>query len=284
MSQELIIQIENQLKNGGSNDELAKSLSSLLGLYKKSQSRLEKITKLSDKQQDRILKINENSKAEQELGHQKQKVMITNELEDDNGFDISIVYMAADILSGDSYSIHKTKDGGVLIYLVDAMGHGLLPSLTSFAMSSFIKQAVLQVSSLEEMLQRLSYLFESMLAEDEQLSFGFFWFDGAFSELTYSMGGIYPAFLKDKNGVTKLSSNNMPAMNFAANVRAQKIKLSDFEKIVIYSDGLVEGALLQMHNNNPLVMLEKSFVSDVSERAAVSTLDDDLTIIHFQKL
>ncbi len=266
------------------NEKLKNLLSKLAKAYEKAENRLDKITKLSDKQQERILKINELSKAEQELAHQKQKAMIANEFEDDPLFDISIVYLAADILSGDSYSLHRTKDGGAFIYLIDAMGHGLLPSMTSFALSSFVKQAVLQVSSLDEMLERLSYLFESMLADDEQLSFAFLWFSDDFKKLSYSMGGIYPVFLECNGAIVKLSSNNMPAMNFAAAVKAQTIQMDGFTKAVIYSDGLVEGKLLEMHGNDPEVMLQKSFVKEAHEKALGITLDDDLTILHFEKL
>jgi len=219
---------------------------------------------------------------EKRLGHQKQKAMIVNELEGEEAYDIYVIYLAADVLSGDSYSIHKTKDGGVFLYLIDAMGHGLLPALTSFSFSSFVKQAVLQVDNMQEMMDKLSLAFEAILGDCEQLSGAFFWFDADFKEVTYSMAGMYPALILDGCTIVELSSNNIPAMNFCSELKCETLKLQEFKKLVVFSDGLLEGRLIGQQEQKDLT--QKEFLESVHSRAQNSQLEDDLTVVYFEKL
>lgn len=284
MDKELASEIQSVLADENDVDKIKASLSKVFAAFSKTSKRLDKIVRLSDRQQDTLQRLNEQAKNEQEMAHRKQKAMIANDFEEDDGFDIQIVYLAADILSGDAYSLHKTKNGGAFLYLIDAMGHGLLPSLTSFALASFVKQAVLQVDDLEQMLSRLSYLFETMLSDGEQLSGAFFWFSHDFSELSYAMAGMYPAYLKDGDNTVELRSNNAPAMNFMPNWTPQKIALTEFKKLLLYSDGLVEGSVLPPTEGEAKSLLDMGVIDEIRIKAGEVTLDDDLTVISFAKL
>jgi len=274
---EAVIAQENDI------EKVKVSLFRVAAALAKNVKRLDKIIRLSDRQQDMLQKLNEQAKNEQEMAHRKQKAMIANDFEEDNGFDIKIVYLAADILSGDAYSLHKTRTGGAFLYLIDAMGHGLLPSLTSFALASFVKQAILQVDDLEQMFSRLSYLFETMLSDGEQLSGSFFWFNPDFTEVSYAMAGMYPAYIKDGDNTVELRSNNAPAMSFMPNWTPQTVKLDEFKKLILYSDGLVEGSVLPQVDGEVMKLFDKSFIDEIGARALTVTLDDDLTVIHFAK-
>jgi|GEM_PF-6013714 len=62
---------------------------------------------------------------EQKKAYIKQKTILHNDLANSKNYNVSIFYKPSDILSGDSYSIYQTSNGDILIYLLDAMGHGI---------------------------------------------------------------------------------------------------------------------------------------------------------------
>lgn len=258
-------------------------LEKVLANYIKTYKRMEKIVAISDRHQHMLANINERIKKEQELAYIKQKNLITNDYLDDPSVELKIIYRSADILSGDTYSIHKTETGEVFIYMMDAMGHGLLPSLTSFAIQSFIKQALHYVDTLDELLTILEKPFQTLLSDDEQLSVAFFLIDSNFSTLSYAMAGIYPAVFEDNNGWRLLRANNTPATNFMPQLKASTIKIDDFKKIVIYSDGLVEGNIFAYDEKNMNKLLDPNVINNIKSSIANRALEDDLTLIYMAK-
>lgn len=281
MEEKLIEQAKEAIKNETDPEQLKLIFNKVLNSYSKTIKRLDKIVTISDRQQNMLQEINERSREEQGMAHSKQKAMIVNDCADDEDIELKIVYIAADILSGDAYSIHRTKNGDIFIYLMDAMGHGLLPSLTSFALASFVKQAVLQVDSLDELLTMLSFPFETLLSDGEQLSGGFFWINKDFSSLSYAMAGMYPVVYEDGSGQTLLKSNNIPAMNFMPNWSAKSYELNDFKRLVLYSDGLVEGDLFEFEEDQMHKLLDLNFIDLIESKARTKAPEDDLTIIYF---
>lgn len=283
MQDKLLNEIKQAIESETNNEVLKELLAKLTLEFDKNLKWLDKLARLSDMQQEKLRKLNEQSKNEQRLAYQKQVAMIVNDFARDERFDIQVVYVAADILSGDTYSIYKTKNGGALIYLIDVMGHGLPPSLTSFAVSSLIKQSAQSVDKLDDLLEILSYFFETMLVDEEQISGSFFWFDPAFKSLDYAMGGMHPAVLQDNGSVIMIGSNNPPAMNFMARWETKTIALDDFQKLAVYSDGLVEGDYFPKIKANIELLLNSADIDEVEEIAKKHSPEDDLTVILFAR-
>jgi serine phosphatase RsbU (regulator of sigma subunit) len=283
LQDKLLSEVKQAVNSETDSQELKELLSKLVLEFDKNLKWLDKLARLSDKQQEKLRKLNEQSKNEQKLAYQKQVAMIVNDFARDERFDIQVVYVAADILSGDTYSIYKTKNGGALIYLIDVMGHGLPPSLTSFAVSSLIKQSAQSVDKLDDLLEILSYFFETMLVDEEQISGSFFWFDSAFKSLDYAMGGMHPAVLQDNGSVIMIGSNNPPAMNFMARWETKTIALDGFQKLAVYSDGLVEGDYFPKIKANIELLLNSSDIDEVEEIAKKHSPEDDLTVILFER-
>lgn len=223
-------------------------------------------------------------RSEQEKAHQKQKSILRNDFQDDPRFRVEISYLASDVLSGDSYSLYRTKDGGVLIYLVDAMGHGVLPSLTSFAVASTISQYILQVDSLEELAQKLMENLKVVLTVEEQLACGFLWFDSLFSQVDYCVSGIYPPLIQTASEIVPIRPNIPPVMMFDDEIGVEKMKLDGFHKLLLYSDGLVEDLIHDVHYKKTAELLDLKTFQNVMEKAKEQELEDDLTVIYFEKL
>ena len=93
-------------------------------LLKRTKNRLNKIIKQSDRQQILLMKLNEQldskekelrklyeyDKQQQLIAKKKLEATIINDLKKNT----KVIYQAADILSGDFYSIHKLKNGAIL--------------------------------------------------------------------------------------------------------------------------------------------------------------------------
>jgi len=231
-----------------------------------------------------LVKINEYNSIEQQKAHQKQKRMIVNDFEDDEVFDIKICYKASDILSGDSYSLYKIPDGGSLIYILDAMGHGLLPSLTSFSVAAAVKQYILTAKSFEDFSQKLLRTFQNMLSDSEQLSCAFIYLDKDLKSFQYFISGMYPAVLQDNDSFIELKSNNPPFMNFTQNINIDTIELKKFQKMLIYSDGLVENEVNIINCHDVSTLLNGYLLDKVINAIEHKDIDDDVTLVYFSHI
>ena len=105
---------------------------------------------------------------EQQKAYNKQKLIIANEFQNSNRFIIDIFYKPTDILNGDSYSIYKASNGDFLVYILDAMGHGIASSLTSYSISAIIQQKVRAVSNFKELMESILDNVQYILTDEEQ--------------------------------------------------------------------------------------------------------------------
>lgn len=229
-----------------------------------------------------LLNINNSNIKEQKLAREKQLSMITNDFVYSDRFDYKIVYKASDILAGDSYSLFKTKNGNTIIYVLDAMGHGLLPSLTSFAIASAVKQYILTSNSFEEFADSILHTCQSMLSSSEQLSCTFIYMDSKLSVIKYFIAGMYPVILQDFNQTLELKSNNPPIMSFTKRIKIDSINLRYFKKLLIYSDGLVENEDEIISYQNIKTLLNPFVLESHMDILREKKLDDDVTVIYFE--
>ncbi|MGE4295036.1 MAG: response regulator [Campylobacterales bacterium] len=227
--------------------------------------------------------INAALVAEQQEARTRQIGMVTNDFENDPDFLVQTFYKASDILSGDAYSLHKTPQGGALIYLIDGMGHGLIPSFTAFAVASAIKQGVAQKDGFSQLLGRVSQTLRGTLSEDEQLSFSFFHLPPEYDRLEYAIGGMYPAHVRFGESTVALKANNPPFMAFMPDIQPSQLPAPGFEKLLVYTDGLVEDTRLAMAHEDVSILLEGDTFVWVCEKLQEDTVEDDTTVIYFEK-
>lgn len=271
-------------------EKLKEQYKSLIRKYKRIDSRLEKIVKMSDKEQKRSMveneyldEMNRYHVEEQQKAHKKQKAIIVNDFSEDENFNVKVVYKASDILSGDSYSIYKTSDGGILIYILDAMGHGILPSLTSFSVASTVKQFVKDAKDLKDLSNKILPNLKATLIDSEQLSCAFIWICKDFGSLEYFISGMYPQLLKDSKGIHRLKSNNIPLMSFMNDIKVTKMEIDGFEKIFLYTDGLLEESEELISPSNIEEILECKKLEEILKIIENQELEDDVTFISFAK-
>ncbi len=226
---------------------------------------------------------NQYNKEAQELAFGKQKTAVRNQLEDDLDFNIKILYKPADVLTGDIYSLYKKENGDVLAFVVDAMGHGIMPALTSYSIASRVRQYISKTNSLEELAQILNEGFKNILIEEEQVSCFFFWFNKEFSKVSYFGAGMYPPFIKTAKEIFSIKSNNFPFMNFTPKIKISSLDLEDFQSLFIYSDGLVEDENHGIDKNSVTKMFQQEFYEKVTDRISKNSMEDDTTLLLLEK-
>ncbi len=222
---------------------------------------------------------------EQRLARTKQLGMITNDLLRDARFRVETLYYPSDILSGDTYSLHRTPQGGLFIYLIDGMGHGLLPSMTTFAVASVVRQSVAQEESFDQMLSRVSQTLHQALAESEQLSYIFLHLPPALDQIAYAIGGMYPVLVQTDQQLTELKANNPPFLNFMDRIEADTLSAAAIKGVLLYSDGVVEDSRLKIDPHTLRKALASDQIAPLAERigARAQQLEDDTTLIALRR-
>lgn len=229
-------------------------------------------------------RINDYNKKAQEMAFEKQKTAITNEIENDENFELKIIYKPADVLTGDIYSIYKTKNGGVLVFVVDAMGHGIMPALTSYAIASLVKQHIKSADTLHDIGNEILKSLHSLMAEGEQVSCFFMWFDENFSKVNYFGGGMYPPVIKTKEEYLKIKSNNPPFMSFSKNIKIDSIELNGFDSVFLYSDGIIENDEFGIDSKHLHQIFDDDFFKKRVSDFLKYQMDDDVTMVLLKKL
>ena len=231
-----------------------------------------------------LRKINQYHVLEQTKARRKQENIVVNELKNDPSWSIETLYKAADILSGDSYSIHKKADGSVVVYLIDGMGHGILPSLTTFAVAAHIRQFIGHTESLHELGVRLLEALREILDDEEQLSYSIFHIASDGKRMDYSIGGMYPAILQDSEKMIPLKANSLPILNFSQAIVISHVEIENFNQLLVYSDGLIEEEESICDACSPEKMVrDRAVYKKVVDAVMEKKTEDDVTILSLRR-
>jgi serine phosphatase RsbU (regulator of sigma subunit) len=219
---------------------------------------------------------------EQEKAYIKQKTVIQNDFENSKQFFVDLFYQPSDILSGDSYSLLQANNGDILVYIVDAMGHGIGPSLTAYSISAIMQHKIKNSSSFNELMQTLLDNVQYILTDEEQLTCGFFWFSSDLKKVDYVVAGMYAPMILDGDKVISAKANNIPFMNFAFDFSITSLELEDFRKFLIFTDGLVEDTK-ELDINLEKMLRDSSYSQSVFHKLEYTELEDDTTVVLFGK-
>ena len=273
------------------NIEKLTDIETIKSIYIKKSKRLDRIVQQSDKQQLKLLHLNEMIEEQQEklqklytyninqqlVAKEKLESLIVNDFENKT----EIAFKASDTLSGDYYSLHKLDDGSSFIYLIDGQGHGVAPALTIFATCSNIANVLQDFHDFETIVERLFSEIRKFLIDFEQLSFTFVHINSDQTELKYTVGGMYPFYIKTDDGISQYKANSLPFMDFSPIPTIKTVKLNNIQALVIYSDGLVEedgDEFLEKYSPENILKSNES-LDPLKQYLESKTFEDDVTII-----
>ncbi len=217
---------------------------------------------------------------QQNIAREKLEVGIVNHFNEDEA---KIIYVPLDILSGDFYSLYKSKNGSTFLYIIDGQGHGISPALTVFSVSSTVNNLIDSVSTLEELVEKAFPIIKTFLGEIEQLSFTIIMISEDSKTISYTSGGMYPFLIKTPDEIVRIKANNTPFMNFSPNPIVNRVDIGEWDSIVAYSDGLVEHKNSDLDEFNPEKLInEPSLINSAMDIISKSDLDDDITVLYLK--
>lgn len=192
---------------------------------------------------------------QQELARDKERHILRNELADrflsadagSGGWLVDLLHLPRDIMSGDSYAVIRTEDERLLIFLADAMGHGLSASVTSMLATAFFNHMVRGCACRRLGFPHLAtttmtFAAENVL-EDEVFSGLIMELDPHGKTLRFASCGM-PAMLLIRNGeLERVRGNNPPVSAFSPQVELQQLSLEGVSDILLATDGLGDAGM-----------------------------------------
>jgi CheY-like chemotaxis protein/anti-sigma regulatory factor (Ser/Thr protein kinase) len=235
--------------------------------------------------------------SQQELAQAKERHIAANMFEKkylhgggNGGWLVDLLQQPRDIMSGDSYSIIQSKKNTLLIFLADAMGHGLSASVTSMLTTAFFNHGALGCAC-EHLgfshLANSTMLFASRnLLEDEVFSGLVMELDPQRNTLRFVCCGM-PALMVVRNGqVERIRGLNPPVSAFSPPLQLQEISLEGISDILLATDGL--GDVEMREGGSYLEQLPADLLATATARELFaryehhcddSQNDDDITFI-----
>lgn len=208
---------------------------------------------------------------------------------------VDIAYQPYSTLSGDTYSLRKTKEGRLVGFIADAMGKGISAAVSAMALTRFLNYFFDEMEEegdgfdFEVWTHKMLKFLQKNLFGEEIISVLLMEFDIRHSLVRYASCGM-PAFLvQTQSGeILSMKSNNPPLACYSKNIHIKTLISTQVQKILCYSDGLSEsfmsdgrpyGTLLKEdfeHTDNVIAFRHK-----VKER--IGKGEDDLTYVYIQK-
>ena len=145
-------------------------------------------------------------------------------------------------LSGDFIDIVELADGKLGIVVGDVVGHGLPASLQMGIVQRLIRRELLEGKSASEIFASINDFLYDEYHMDSAFTAFLAIFDGSSYALNYSIGGHPPPILVEAKGGLRFLETSCPGLLMVPKFKftQHELKLHKGDRIVIYTDGLVE--------------------------------------------
>lgn len=221
--------------------------------------------------------------------------MWASKSDNDTFYGFTTYYIPREVLSGDCFSLRKITDYKHFGFIIDTMGKGVSASVTTMLSVAFINHACDMALNNDDfnffdLVDKYIKYIQKVLLDDEMVSAAFFKVDLENLDLKYSCFGM-PAMLvhNDQGDIDKIKSNNPPISKYTKEFELDNIHMTGFEKILIYSDGLIESETNEgqmyfdkIEEDFRDSSFSRVFIKKVKE--SIKDFDDDVTIIGIKKI
>ncbi len=246
-----------------------------------------------------------NSKEELEKAFNKELFLIKNDLyyqqyELNRNGDISflrvdISYQPYDVLSGDTYSLRKTKDGRLVGFIADAMGKGISAAMSGMAITRFLNYFFDDFEeegtfNFERWIAKMVRFIQRNLHDEEIMCIMLLEIDIKHALVHYASCGM-PSFLihTQDDAILSIKSNNPPLGSYTDSVDIKSLISTPIKKMLCYTDGLSESFTAE---NVPYgFSMADDFrraISVAHFRNSVKNIlgkgDDDLTYVYIEEV
>ncbi|MFW6307631.1 MAG: SpoIIE family protein phosphatase [Campylobacterales bacterium] len=285
---------------------LRKELLALLEHYTKLDNKLTKIMRLTDKRLESDKRLNNALSEYEKYNEQQQKNAKEKELNiiknnlfmkkiptKRNEWILSVHFEPLETLSGDSYSVRKIDEQRYLLFIVDGMGKGLSPSITSALSVAFINYLIDRTKgdsfSLKKLIKRYREFIYEKLLEEEIVAISFVYFKLDIQEVEYALYGMPPIYIQKNSKIYKKNSNNPPIAKFFDTLNIDSFSIKNIKKLIIASDGLTENTTFdgtiyaeKLEKDMECSLSLKEFLEKFKKECPKH--EDDLNIVMLTKL
>jgi sigma-B regulation protein RsbU (phosphoserine phosphatase) len=205
----------------------------------------------------------------------------------------SVYYKPLEETGGDFYDVHPVGPDIYAYFAADISGHGVNAAFLTSAVKALLRQYSGPMFSAEDTLYGVNSVMVQMLSEEQYLTACYARLNRRTHQLTVVSAGHPPLILVSANGETQTidSASDPLGMFGAAILHRQDLRVSDGDRFLMYSDGLIEAcpgggrrAGLQRlidacicHRTTPLAEAPASIVREL--QLEDDAVEDDLLLL-----
>ncbi len=238
---------------------------------------------------------NKVMEAELDSARKIQKAIIPLTIPNTKSLSISLSYLPASKVGGDIFGFNEYSDGTLGVFIADVSGHGIPAALISLVVKQQFDYLSRKYDNPSIVLEQLNYKLYSNVAGHFVT---FFYCIIKKDIVLYSNAGHNPPYLlKKKTGElvplhTKGKAIGVVKFN---SIDESEIPFEDGDRMILYTDGLVEAGEANMYGEEKLVnfILEnkhlseslflKTLIGNVQAFIKTKTFTDDLTVLVIDK-
>ncbi|GAB6107940.1 PP2C family protein-serine/threonine phosphatase [Fusibacter bizertensis] len=224
------------------------------------------LKKIIDKKTYQVREVNQKFIDELDYAKKIQQSLLPSPKSYYRDVKIFSEYMPCERLSGDFYDHYRLDDDNIALYLMDVSGHGISAALLTMFSSNYLKfgeknQQLFRGLKPERMLGHFYDQFNKMNFPDEMHMVAFYaTMNLSTKMLTYCSAGLNcsPIRIKKNGKVDFLDkSEGFPICRLSEFItpefRSEKIKLEKGDRLLFFTDGLIDDEKNNTFNNEELI-------------------------------
>ncbi|MBX3729425.1 MAG: fused response regulator/phosphatase [Candidatus Sumerlaeia bacterium] len=281
--------------HAGANDYVSKPIDMEVLLARvETHLRLRELSEESRRSNERLMRELAAARAVQEsLLPQAAQL---RELPASYGLGVAALWRPCEMLGGDFWDIVALSDGSLGLLLIDFAGAGVVPSLYTFRIKTFLQGQIVGIHNPGLAMARLNGELMAMLPEHELATCLYARYDPDRRQFTMCNGGCpHPMIYRARTGaVERVAVTGLPVGAFQEASWTEKVvTLDPGDKIVFYTDGLVKGGttddgpynevrlaeLVSQRGNQLPSQLAATLGQDIDALAPHTRHRDDTTVI-----
>ncbi|MEN8908396.1 MAG: SpoIIE family protein phosphatase [Clostridiales bacterium] len=240
-----------------------------------------KVILLNNKRLENELKS--TNKFLQNIHDSAQKIllnMLPQKLPSIKGYNFFSKYTSCDLVGGDMYDIIETKNY-ICFYVFDVSSHGILASVITIILKSFIQNIKYTYSSsinnidLKNIVEELNNVLHLNTSQEVFATLFMGIIDKTSQKFQYVSAGHIRQFLLTKHGISNLDSTGTILGVFEdVKYQSNELQLYKDDKIILFTDGVTEITRNdEMFGNNRIISILNS-----NKNNSISTLINNIII------
>lgn len=250
---------------------------------------------------DRLVQ-SEKVSQEIEVAREVQMGTLPKSAPDIAGYDLAGTFRPADQTGGDTYDFVPTADGGVMVLMGDATGHGIGPALSATQVRAMLRVAQRLDAGLDDTFRHINDQLVVDLPDDRFVTAFLGHIDPATHVLRYHSGGQGPLLhfhAADGSCDTHVATTApLGAMPQAALGEPRTVELAPGDVFALLSDGVYEycdidgrefgeqavADLLRRHHDEPMAELRDRVLRALADFGRGAPQLDDISIVLIRRL